>query len=106
LLFSFGIQVCLKNSGYAWLDFTGGLQDNAVAERFFLNLKMERVWQREYANHAEAKNDITDYIVRFYNCERMHSVLGNLPLCLNRKWQKKDLLKCPKLLDHYSQLPT
>jgi putative transposase len=52
--------------------------DNAVAERFFLNLKMERVWQRTYANQAEAKNDVTDYIVGFYNCTRLHSVLGNL----------------------------
>ena len=38
---------------------------------------MERVWQR--ANHAEAKMDVTDYIVGFYNCERLRSVLGNLP---------------------------
>lgn len=53
--------------------------DNAVAERFFLNLKMERVWQRTYANQAEAKKDVTDYIVGFYNCSRLHSVLGNLP---------------------------
>jgi transposase InsO family protein len=52
---------------------------NAVAERFFLNLKMERVWQRQYANHAEAKADITDYIVGFYNCKRINSALGNLP---------------------------
>jgi transposase InsO family protein len=36
----------------------GNCWDNAVAERFFLNLKMERVGQREYANHAEAKIDI------------------------------------------------
>ena len=36
-------------------------------ERFFLNLKMERVWQRDYANHAEAMVDIADYIVGFYN---------------------------------------
>ena len=41
--------------------------DNAVMERFFLNLKMGRVWQREYANHAEAQADIADYITRFYN---------------------------------------
>jgi len=40
---------------------------------------MERVWQRQYANHAEAKADITDYIVGFYNCKRINSVLGNLP---------------------------
>ena len=57
----------------------GNCWDNAVAERFFLNLKMERVWQRQYANHAEAKADITDYIVGFYNCKRINSALGNLP---------------------------
>jgi transposase InsO family protein len=57
----------------------GNCWDNAVAERFFLNLKMERVWQRQYANHAEAKIDIATYIVGFYNNERLHSVLGNLP---------------------------
>jgi len=57
----------------------GNCRDNAVVERFFLNLKMERVWQRQYANHTEAKNDIDDYIVSFYNCKRLNSVLGNLP---------------------------
>jgi transposase InsO family protein len=57
----------------------GNCWDNAVAERFFLNLKMERVWQREYANHAEAKIDIANYNLGFYNSERLHSVLGNLP---------------------------
>ena len=47
-------------------------------ERFFLNLKMERVWQKDYANPLEAMNDITDYIVGFYNSLRLHSKLGNL----------------------------
>ncbi len=36
-------------------------------ERFFLNLKMERVWQRKYANQIEAIKDVSDYIVGFYN---------------------------------------
>jgi len=40
---------------------------------------MERVWQRDYANHAEAMTDIADYIVGFYNSKRLHSKLGNLP---------------------------
>ena len=71
LLASRGFVCSMSRKGNCW--------DNAVAERFFLNLKMERVWQREYANHAEAKTDITAYIVGFYNCERLHSVLGNLP---------------------------
>jgi transposase InsO family protein len=54
----------------------GNCWDNAVMERFFLNLKMERVWQRDYANHQEAIHDVTDYIVGFYNSQRLHSTLG------------------------------
>ena len=49
-----------------------------VMERFFLSLKMERVWQKDYANHAEAIIDTADYIVNFYNAVRLHSTLGNL----------------------------
>ena len=48
-------------------------------ERFFLNLKMERVWRQDYANHAKARNDVTDHVVAFYNNVRLHSRLGNLP---------------------------
>jgi putative transposase len=48
-------------------------------ERFFLSLKMERVWLRDYANQPEAVTDITEYIVVFYNNQRLHSKLGNLP---------------------------
>ena len=47
-----------------------------MMERFFLNLKMERIWQRDYANHGEAQADIADYIVGFYNPIRLHSTLG------------------------------
>lgn len=71
LLTKHGFVCSMSRKGNCW--------DNAVAERFFLNLKMERVWQRQYANHAEAKADITDYIVGFYNSRRIHSALGNLP---------------------------
>lgn len=54
----------------------GNCWDNAVMERFFLNLKMERVWRHQYANHTEAVADIADYIVNFYNTRRLHSALG------------------------------
>ena len=70
LLAKHGFVCSMSRKGNCW--------DNAVAERFFLNLKMERVWQREYANHDEAKKDIAQYIVEFYNSERINSVLGNL----------------------------
>lgn len=71
LLARHGLRASMSRKGNCW--------DNAVMERFFLNLKMERVWQREYANHAEAVRDVTDYIVGFYNNVRLHSKLGYLP---------------------------
>ena len=46
--------------------------------RFFLNLKMEPVWQNDYANHAETINDIADYIFGSHNSTRLHSTLSNL----------------------------
>ena len=52
--------------------------DNTVMARFFLNLKMERVWWQDYANHDEAITDITHYIARFYNQVRLHSTLNYL----------------------------
>ena len=71
-------------------------------ERFFLNLKMEQVWQKHDANHAEATNDIADYIVGFYNSTRLHSKFGNLsPNAFERESTSKNLSNCPKLLDHY-----
>lgn len=71
LLEEHGFVCSMSRKGNCW--------DNAIAERFFLNLKMERVWQRQDANQTEAKNDIADYIVSFYNCKRLNSALGNLP---------------------------
>lgn len=70
LLARHGIVGSMSRKGNCW--------DNAVMERFFLNLKMERIWQRNYANHAEAMQDVTDYIIGFYNNVRLHSTLGYL----------------------------
>ena len=73
-------QALLKQHGMVCsMSRKGNCWDNAVMERFFLNLKMERVWRRDYANHWEAEKDVTEYIVGFYNCVRLHSARGNLP---------------------------
>ena len=78
LLDQHSIRCSMSRKGNCW--------DNAVMERFFLNLKMERVWQRDYANHGEARRDITDYIASFYNGIRLHSKLGYLsPTVFERK---------------------
>jgi putative transposase len=71
LLARYGLRASMSRKANCW--------DNAVVERFFLNLKMERVWQRDYANRTEAIRDVTDYIVAFYNNVRLHSKLGYLP---------------------------
>ena len=68
LLARHGLIASMSRKGNCW--------DNSVMERFFLNLKMERVWQRDYANHPEAMADIADYITCFYNPIRLHSTLG------------------------------
>jgi putative transposase len=49
-----------------------------VAKRFYLSLKMERIWQRQYANHVDANDNTTGYIVGFYHCKRINSAPGKL----------------------------
>ena len=70
LLARYGLRASMSRQANCW--------DNAVMERFFLNLKLERVWQRDYANHAEASHDVAEYILAFYNSARLHSKLGYL----------------------------
>ncbi len=56
LLFERGLVGSMSRKGNCW---------DAVMERFFLNLKMKRVWQRDYANHAEATVDVAAFDQRF-----------------------------------------
>ena len=68
-------------------------------ERFFLNLKMERVWQRKYANQLEAIKDVTDYLVGFYNCVRRHSALGNIaPLAFEKQFVTKQPIAVSEII--------
>jgi putative transposase len=67
LLEHYGIEGSMSRKGDCW--------DNAVAESFFATLKAERVRWRSYATRAEAKQDIIDYVVMFYNSQRLHSYL-------------------------------
>ena len=90
LLQKHGLIGSMSRKGNCW--------DNAVMERFFLNLKMQRVWQKDYANHSEAINDIADYIVGFYNEARLHSKLGNMsPNAFERESASKKLIKLSEI---------
>ena len=68
LLAQHGIVCSMSRKGNCW--------HNAPMERFFLNLKMERVWRRDYANQEEARRDVADYLMTFYNQKRLNSALG------------------------------
>ena len=68
LLRSYGMTASMSRKGNCW--------DNAPMESFFNSLKNERVFHRCYANRAEAKADLFDYIEVFYNRKRRHSSLN------------------------------
>lgn len=72
------LALLTKHQITASMSGRGNCYDNAVMARFFLNLKMARVWKTHYANHQEAVKDISQYIVAFYNGCKPHSSLGYL----------------------------
>ena len=56
----------------------GECLDNAVAESFFGTVKTEWVDHQDYHTHAQAKQDLFEYIEVFYNKQRRHSYLDYL----------------------------
>lgn len=54
----------------------GDCWDNAPMESFFKTLKSELVEWERYRTRKEAKRSISEYILGFYNSERLHSTLG------------------------------
>jgi len=57
----------------------GTPQDNAFAESFIKTLKYEEVYMTEYANIAQASDQIGHFLEEVYNKKRLHSALGYLP---------------------------
>lgn len=51
----------------------GNCWDNAPMERFFRSYKTEWMPRLAYNTFDEAKQDITDYILKYYNVKRLHS---------------------------------
>jgi putative transposase len=50
---------------------------DAVVERFFRSLKSEWIGEQEYESHEHAKSDITEFIEKLYNAQRLHSAANN-----------------------------
>jgi transposase InsO family protein len=57
----------------------GNPYENAKAESFFRNLKMEEVYLKDYRTFEEAERNIGEFIEEVYNRKRLHSSLGYLP---------------------------
>ena len=68
LMADHGITCSMSRSGNVW--------DNAAMESFFSSLKTERIRGRVYRTRDQARADVFDYIERFYNPRRRHSMLG------------------------------
>ena len=62
------ITVSMSGKGNCW--------DNAVMESFWSTFKTELIQQANYADRAEARRAIFEYIEVFYNRQRLHSSLG------------------------------
>lgn len=62
-----GITQSMSRRGNCW--------DNAVMERFFRNLKTERLNYLSFINHQSVINTVTNYI-NFYNYKRLHSAIN------------------------------
>ena len=62
-----------------------------VAESFFGSLKIEQVFGMRYLCRSAARQDIVDYIEKFYNSRRLYSSLGYMtPMEFEKKqlWKK------------------
>jgi putative transposase len=71
-------QVLRQHDAVCSMSRRGDCWDNAVVESFFASLKVERLHERRYATIEELREDVADYIERFYNRQRRHSTLGYL----------------------------
>lgn len=68
LLAFHGITCRMSRRGDCW--------DNAAMESFVSTMKTERCSRRLYTSRDQARADIYDYIERFDNARRRHSVMG------------------------------
>src|SRR5665648_1180073 len=81
-----GSQYCSKDYQEALKNYRmicsmsrkGNCWDNACAETFFSTIKSERIRNKVYKTHEEARRDIFWYIECFYNRRRRHQALGNI----------------------------
>lgn len=74
---------------------SGNCYDNAPTERFFRSLKSEWIMKKVYADFAEMRSDITDYILGYYRKLRPHAFNQQMtPEKKEQLFYEQNLLKC------------
>ena len=71
LVRQFGMQCSMSRRGNCY--------DNAPMESFWGTLKTELLHHRRYESRTQAIREITECIEIFYNRQRRHTKIGNLP---------------------------
>ncbi|MEW4072517.1 integrase core domain-containing protein [Bacillus thuringiensis] len=66
----YGVQCSMSKKGNCY--------DNACIESFHGILKKELIYQHQYTTHAQAQQDIWEYIEIFYNRKKIHLANGYL----------------------------
>ena len=66
-----GMRPSMSRKGNCW--------DNAPTESLWSTLKQELIRDRVYTTRAQAEAEIKEYLEIFYNRQRRHSSLGNVP---------------------------
>ena len=87
---SYDYQQILQQKGVVGsMSRRGNCYDNAPTESCFATLKRELVYRRNYSSHAQAKQDIFEYIEVWYNRQRRHSAIGYMsPMEYEKQWQE------------------
>lgn len=80
----------------------GNCWDNSPMERFFRSLKTEWVPTNGYAGKDEARQQINDYILNYYNSVRPHHYNGGLTPEESENRYHFTVKLWPVLLDHYT----
>ena len=94
LLWRYRIKQSVSRRGNCW--------DNSPMERFFRSLKTEWVPTDGYVGKDEARQQISGYILNYYNSVRPHHYNGGLTPEESENRYRFTVKPWPILLDHYT----
>jgi len=86
-----GMRPSMSRKGNCW--------DNAPTESLWSTLKQELIRDRVYATRADAEIEIREYLEIFYNRQRRHSSLGNVPptVFANRSFKQRRVIQATRV---------